>query len=198
MVDLVVKPQLGCLLSSNCVYFLRKLTSKFMRTVLKIDLRWFRLKSQLAWKLGQRQVFCWFHPRANRHAFVCQMFDSYTLIVIWATTRQNPTKWVCGQRRLRSAWASTQSDAQTDPSLRWPHTHFVGFCHVAAHIILTGQCVTATTLIPTRFCHLLLVVVINWFLMVWECAYFMICFSVDQRTCSWNEGITRSDHCWKS
>ena len=67
-----------------------------------------------------------------------------------------PTKWVCAQRRLRSAWASAQSDqslrcpheeylvlsyplsalrrlwsdwvdAQADLSLRWAHTHFVGF-----------------------------------------------------------------------
>ena len=29
---------------------------------------------------------------------------------IWAATWQKPTKWVCAQRRLRTAWASTQSD----------------------------------------------------------------------------------------
>ena len=50
-----------------------------------------------------------------------------------------PTKWLCAQRRLRSAWASAKSDqslrcphedwadAQADLSLRWAHTHFVGF-----------------------------------------------------------------------
>ena len=62
-----------------------------------------------------------------------------------------PTKWVCAQRRLRSAWASESSlsawrklgslatysvhsedwldwvDAQAHLSLRWAHTHFVGF-----------------------------------------------------------------------
>ena len=66
-----------------------------------------------------------------------------------------PTKWVCTQQRLRSAWASALSDqsslsawrylrssathwahskdgsdwadAQADLSLRWVHTHFVGF-----------------------------------------------------------------------
>ena len=48
------------------------------------------------------------------------------------------TKWVCAQRRLRSAWISAQSDQsslwaqwvaknQVDLSLRWTHTHFVGF-----------------------------------------------------------------------
>ena len=67
-----------------------------------------------------------------------------------------PTKWVCAQRRLRSAWASAQTDqslhypheeslgpklpidaqrrlwsdwadAPADLSLRWVHSHFVGF-----------------------------------------------------------------------
>ena len=33
------------------------------------------------------------------------------------------TKWLCVQRRLRSHWV----DAQADLSLRWVHTHFVGF-----------------------------------------------------------------------
>ena len=67
-----------------------------------------------------------------------------------------PTKWLCPHRRLRSAWASAQSDhsircpreetlgpklsitcaqrrlrsdwadAQADLSFRWAHTHFVG------------------------------------------------------------------------
>ena len=67
-----------------------------------------------------------------------------------------PTKWVCTQWRLRSAWASTKSDqslrcpheetlvlsypssaqrrlwsdwadVQADLSLHWAHSHFVGF-----------------------------------------------------------------------
>ena len=67
-----------------------------------------------------------------------------------------PTKWVCAQRRLRSAWASAQSDqslclrsvgslgpklsscgqrrlwsdwadALADLGLRWAHSHIVGF-----------------------------------------------------------------------
>ena len=63
-----------------------------------------------------------------------------------------PTKWVCAQRRLGSAWASAQSDqslrcpheeslgpwlpikrtaktqiTQTDLSLRWAQSHIVGF-----------------------------------------------------------------------
>ena len=31
-------------------------------------------------------------------------------IIIWAASWQKPTKWLCAQRRLRSAWASAQSD----------------------------------------------------------------------------------------
>ena len=66
-----------------------------------------------------------------------------------------PTEWLCAQWRLRSAWASTQSDqsllsawrklgsfttywahskdwsdwvdAQAEQSLRWAHSHFAGF-----------------------------------------------------------------------
>ena len=34
-----------------------------------------------------------------------------------------PTKWVCAQRRLWSDWADTQADL----SLRWAHSHIVGF-----------------------------------------------------------------------
>ena len=34
---------------------------------------------------------------------------------------------MCAQRSLRSAWASAQSDAQADLSLRWAQCHFVGF-----------------------------------------------------------------------
>ena len=39
------------------------------------------------------------------------------------------------QRRLWSDWA----DAQVDLSLRWVHTHFVGFCHEAAHCFVYKQ-----------------------------------------------------------
>ena len=73
-----------------------------------------------------------------------------------------PTKWVCAQRKLRSAWASDLNrvfavriekawvltyplsaqqrlwsdwaDAQADLILRWAHTHFVGF--VISRLIL--------------------------------------------------------------
>ena len=78
-----------------------------------------------------------------------------TCISKWAALWQNQQSGVCAQRRLRSAWASTQSDqslrclhekvwvlsyqlsaqrrrwadcadAQADLSLRWAHSHFVG------------------------------------------------------------------------
>ena len=88
----------------------------------------------------------------------------YSVIVksyqIWTAARQNQQNDTCAQRRLRSAWASTQSDhcaligsygpnvsscgqrrlwsdwadAQADLSLRWAHRWFYWFCHVAAHL----------------------------------------------------------------
>ena len=52
------------------------------------------------------------------------LYCSYasTIIIIWAATWQNQQKWVCAQRRLRSAWAS----AQSDQSLRCPHEESLG------------------------------------------------------------------------
>ena len=65
-----------------------------------------------------------------------------------------PTKWVCAQRRLRSAWASTRSDQSLRCALNgWPSTQgffmrtattlirlgahsFCWFCHVLAHMEL--------------------------------------------------------------
>ena len=38
-------------------------------------------------------------------------------------------------KTLISDWA----DAQADLSLRWAHTHFVGFCHVVAHLLTTRK-----------------------------------------------------------
>ena len=82
-----------------------------------------------------------------------------------------PAKWVCTQRRLRSPghlpslirvfavhslgkglmflyadsedW-SDWADAQAVLSLCWAHSHFVGFCHVMAHIISSVFCVRLT------------------------------------------------------
>ena len=71
-------------------------------------------------------------------------------IPVWAALWQNQQNGMCAQRRLRSASASAQSDqsslsawratqwrhsedwsdwayAQADLSLRWAHSHFVGF-----------------------------------------------------------------------
>ena len=42
-----------------------------------------------------------------------------------------PTKWLCAQRRLRSAWAS----AQSDQSLRCPHEESLSIKHTAKTLI---------------------------------------------------------------
>ena len=84
------------------------------------------------------------------------------IFIIRVDSWQNQQKWLCAQRRFRSAWASVQSDqaqwATKDPSflhadseesdqtermprlicLRWVHMSFSWFCHEAAHY--TGLC----------------------------------------------------------
>ena len=52
------------------------------------------------------------------------LFDDFKMIVhtIWATSWQNQRNGMCAHRRLRSAWASTQSDQ----SLRCPHEESLG------------------------------------------------------------------------
>ena len=86
----------------------------------------------------------------------------------WATSWQNQQNGICGQRRLRLAWASAQSDqnlrcpheeklgslvthwahsedwsdwmdAQADLSLCWVHIPFCWFCHEAAQMTLSFQ-----------------------------------------------------------
>ena len=44
------------------------------------------------------------------------LWNKYSsLITIWATSRQNQQNGTCAQRRLRSAWASAQSDQSCCP-----------------------------------------------------------------------------------
>ena len=100
---------------------------------------------------------CWHHETITL---------SHTVPVVktnkWAAPWQNQQNDLCTQRRLRSAWASAQSDqslrcpheetlsyplsalqrlwsawvdAQADLSLRWAHRSFCWFCHEAAQIV---------------------------------------------------------------
>ena len=75
-----------------------------------------------------------------------------------------PTKWLCALRRLRSAWASAQSDqslrcadAQADPSLRWAHMPFCWFCHEAVQITHKPFfcCILVDTCIALNFSRIL-------------------------------------------
>ena len=55
------------------------------------------------------------------------MFVYTCILDIWVRVYMirdmtKPTKWLCAQRRLRSAWAS----AQSDQSLRCPHEEALG------------------------------------------------------------------------
>ena len=68
----------------------------------------------------------------------------------YTTNMTKPTKWLCAQRRLRSAWASSAqsdqslrcplegswADAQADLSLRRVHTHFIGFVMLWLYFII--------------------------------------------------------------
>ena len=101
--------------------------------------------------------FCW-HGYVVAHALHNQ-FDLSLFINNWAASWQNQQNGMCTQRRIRSAWASDQSDQ----SLRCPHMKkdwvlsypnertaktlirlksslgaqsFCSFCHEAAHLII--------------------------------------------------------------
>ena len=60
------------------------------------------------------------HPPSLIRVFAVRMKKAWTLSCP-----------LSAQRRLWSDWA----DAQADLSLRWAHSHNVGFCHEAAHFI---------------------------------------------------------------
>ena len=94
-----------------------------------------------------------------------------------------PTKWLCTQRRLKSAWASAQSDqsslcaqwvakdssflhadsedwsdwvdAQADLSLRWAHIPFCRFCHEVAQMYVEwSDWVDAQADLSLRWAHI--------------------------------------------
>ena len=51
----------------------------------------------------------------NIHGYIVYMFVYTCILDIWVRVYMSrdmikPTKWLCAQRRLRSAWASAQSD----------------------------------------------------------------------------------------
>ena len=57
----------------------------------------------------------------------------------WAASWQNQQNGMCAQPRLRSAWASAQSDhlgiRRSDQSLRWARMPFCWFCYDAAQCV---------------------------------------------------------------
>ena len=127
-------------------------------------------------KLGDKYRICLFHQYnvcgySNGNSILWLNQCRY-IVYLWNIGTQSqftdkymsrlktkPTKWLCAQRRLRSAWKCAKSDqslcylhilsyllsaqrrlgsdwvdAQADLSLRWAHTSFYWFCHVAAHM----------------------------------------------------------------
>ena len=95
--------------------------------------------------------------RPRNHFVNCELQDHIETIHQMSRVVTKPTKWMCAQRRLRSVWASAQSDQslccpheesfgtlsyplsaqrrlwsdwaddQADLSLRWAHSHIDGF-----------------------------------------------------------------------
>ena len=64
---------------------------------------------------------------SNIHGYIVYMFVYTCILDIWVRVYMSrdmtkPTKWLCAQRRLRSAWAS----AQSDQSLRCSHEESLG------------------------------------------------------------------------
>ena len=80
------------------------------------------------WKKDQKRIHKIIRNAKPSHMHTCT--DSSVIVCsfeILHLSREMTkiTKWLCAQRRLRSAWAS--ADAQANLSLRWAHTQFVGF-----------------------------------------------------------------------
>ena len=79
-------------------------------------------------------VFFWKHSLLKSY-FLCQDIKRDM-----SRDMTKPTKWVCAQRRLRSAWAS----AQSDQSLRCPHEETLGpklpIERTAKTLIRLGRC----------------------------------------------------------
>ena len=80
-------------------------------------------KNMMIWKWKKEIDSCF----VQSNAFSCAgewwpTVDSTSLTTHLRHNMTKPTKWVCGPQRLRSAWASTQSDQ----SLRCPHEESLG------------------------------------------------------------------------
>ena len=90
----------------------------------------------VSWKYNVKVYLC---PFANicctSFVLLLRMSDTHTHIYVCHRAKKQrgrenkmsgdmtkPTRWVCAQRRLRSAWAS----AQSDQSLRCPHEESLG------------------------------------------------------------------------
>ena len=99
----------------------------------------------LAW-IGSLNIFdsmaakiCWFAFFLSLSRRSTSDVGTLMLVMIWAVTWQNQ-QWLCVQQRLRSVWASSQSDQ----SLRCPHEATLGpqlsIEHTAKTLIRLGRC----------------------------------------------------------
>ena len=104
------------------------------------------------------QSLCWFcHVAAHRFYCMCSQETKPSVVSHYSRDMTKPTKWVCAQRRLRSAqshqslrctWiakdpsllhADSEDSDQTGRCQGWSESSlgahsFCWFCHVAAHL----------------------------------------------------------------
>ena len=69
----------------------------------------------LAWLENPEDTFC----RVVAHMVSSITFVHLVLVNHLSCDMTKPTKWVCTQRRLRSAWASAQSDQSLSLCAHW-------------------------------------------------------------------------------
>ena len=85
-----------------------------------------RLSGMLKWN--------WISKNQRQHYFFQSVYS--VLIVIWAASWQNRRNGMCAQRRLRSAWAS----AQSDQSLRYALNGYAFLIWTVKTLIRLGGC----------------------------------------------------------
>ena len=68
-------------------------------------------------------------PAKTRISLSLRQVWSASSLSAWRKLGSLATHWVHNEESDQTGWMA----AQADPSLRWAHSQFVGFCHEAAH-----------------------------------------------------------------
>ena len=124
----------------------------------------------------------------------------------WVTAQQNQQNDLCAQQRLRSAWASVQSDQSlccpheetwADLSLRCVHMSFCKFCCVAAHLLKT--CLISRVIYFHHICKADIFVKINCcenlILILWLMRQAMEMQKTNRSELTFHQQNTKINHC---